>query len=235
MTSAETESTTSVKNRGLRWSHVAWIILATIIVTMGVTYWIVRTYIYASDFKPVVLKQKEVKVLNDKLRKLGFSPQSAGSAQTPGKAPEFDEQGNLRPEKYDESGASREVSFSERELNALLANNTNLARKLAIDLSDELVSAKLLVPVDPEFPLLGGKTLRVTGGLGITYSQSKPIVILRGISIMGVPLPNAWLGGMKNIDLVNEFGASEGFWKSFAEGVEDIRVENGRLKVRLKE
>ncbi|MFA7593574.1 MAG: hypothetical protein WCY26_07530, partial [Thiohalobacteraceae bacterium] len=61
------------------------------------------------------------------------------------------------------------------------------------------------------------------------------VVVLKGVSLMGVPLPNAWIGGLKNIDLVQEFGAEQGFWKAFADGVEDIRVEDGRLKITLKE
>jgi hypothetical protein len=69
----------------------------------------------------------------------------------------------------------------------------------------------------------------------VAYQDSKPIVILKGVSIMGVPLPNAWLGGLKNIDMVNEFGTSEGFWKAFADGVENIHVENDGLKIVLKE
>jgi len=39
---------------------------------------------------------------------------------------------------------------------------------------------------------------------------------------MGVPIPNAWLGGIKNIDLVKEFGADKGFWKTFSDGVENL-------------
>ena len=41
--------------------------------------------------------------------------------------------------------------------------------------------------------------------------------------------------GLKNIDLVGEFGADEGFWKSFSDGVENIQVEDGRIRVRLRE
>jgi hypothetical protein len=106
---------------------------------------------------------------------------------------------------------------------------------LAIDLSDDLVSAKLLLPVDEDFPLLGGKILRVRTGVVFTYDKGKPVVILKGVTIMGVPLPNAWLGGIKNIDLVKEFGADKGFWKTFSDGVEDLKIEEGRLKIKLKE
>lgn len=231
------DTTTTESKSGLRWSHVLWIILATILLTVGATYWAVRTYIYAKDFKPVVLKQKEVAALDKKLKQLGISTateQSSVNKNPSMQSKEFNKDGSLFPEKYTESGAKREVSFTERELNALLANNTELARKLAIDLSDNLMSAKLLVPVDQDFPLLGGKTLRVTGGLEVAYQNDKPIVILKGVSIMGVPVPNAWLGGMKNIDLVKEFSTSEGFWKAFSDGVENIHVEDGQLIIKLK-
>lgn len=228
------ESTTAEPKRGLRWTHVVWIILITILLTATATYWTIRTYVFAKDFKPVVLKQKEQAVLNNKLKVLGYQPATDTRSNTRANAPEFDRDGNLIPEAYSDADAKREVSLSERELNALLANNTDLARKLAIDLSDNLMSAKLLVPVDPEFPVLGGKTLRVTGGLEVAYANSKPSVILKGVSIMGIPIPNAWLGGMKNIDLIQEFGTSEGFWKTFADGVDNIHVEDGRLKIKLK-
>ncbi len=229
---SETSASESQKTKkGFRLSHVLWIILATILLTAGATYWAVRTYVFARDFKPVVLQQDEERLLNSKLKRLGFKPETANSSS----AFEFDENGNLNPEAYSEVGSSREVSFSERELNALLAKNTDLAKKLAIDLSSNLMSAKLLVPVDPDFPVLGGKTLRFTGGLEIAFKNEKPIVILKGVSVMGVPVPNAWLGGMKNIDLVREFSASDGFWKAFSDGVDNIHVEDGRLLIKLKE
>ena len=237
MTINTIENTSASHKRGLRWSHVVWIVIATILLTAGATYWTVRTYVFAKDFKPVVLKQKELVVLNKKLKQLGLAPETSkpdveGNQST--QKNEFDSDGNLVPEAYSEIGSKREVTLTERELNALLAKNTDLARKLAIDLSDNLMSAKLLVPVDQDFPLVGGKTLRVKGGLEVAYQNDKPIVILKGVSIMGVPVPNAWLGGMKNIDLVKEFSTSEGFWKAFSDGVENIHVEDGQLIIKLK-
>jgi hypothetical protein len=211
------------EKRGLGWTHVLLIVLATILVTVGVTYWVLATWVFVKEFKPVQLNAREEQVLNSKLRAIGYD------------VGELDAQGNLKPEPYSEVGAKREVSFSERELNAMLAKNTDLAHKLAIDLSDELVSAKLLIPLEPDFPMLGGKTLRVNAGVEMAYRESRPIVILKGVSIMGVPIPNAWLGNLKNVDLVNEFGADQGFWKSFSEGVDNIRVEEGQMKIKLKE
>ncbi len=220
--------------RGFRGIHILWIVIATILLTAAVTFWVVRTYIYARDFKPVELSAGERQTLNAKLRALGYKPGPESPAETEPKAAETDQQW-LRPERYNEAGAKREVGFSERELNAMVANNRDLARKLSVDLGDDLVSTRLLIPVDPDFPILGGKTLRVSAGVEMAFRDAKPVVILKGVSVMGIPIPNAWLGGLKNIDLISEFGDRSGFWKGLSDGVEHIRVEEGQLKIKLRE
>jgi hypothetical protein len=139
------------------------------------------------------------------------------------------------PEPYVEDPVMRTIVFSEKEVNALIAKNTDLAKKVLIDLSDGLASAKLLLPLNADFPVLGGKTLRVTAGLGIDYSNSRPVIMLKGVSLWGVPLPNAWLGHIKNKDLVKEFGGENGFWKSFADGIEHIEIKDKKLEIKLRE
>jgi len=230
----ETQQIEGSSNKsGFRSIHILWIVLATILVTVAVTFWVVRTYVYAKDFKPVELSIKEQQILNVKLKALGYEPGPDAGTKSVQTRKETNEQW-LRPERYNEAGANREVSFSERELNAMVAKNRDLAQKLAVDMGDDLISARLLVPIDQDFPILGGKTLRVSAGIEMNFRNAKPVVILKGISIMGIPIPNAWLGGLKNIDLISEFGDESGFWKSFAGGVENIQVEEGLLKIKLK-
>ena len=216
------------------------LIVVAVIITVGITILIFKTYFFPSEFKPVTLNPHEEQVLTTKLEKLDSIGADANLhrkdiPKKPSKTDRLNSSATLEPEPYSEKSIKREINFTERELNALLAKNTDLARKLAIDLSDDLVSAKLLVPVDEDFPVFGGKTLRVRTGVLFTYDKGKPVVILKGITVMGVPIPNAWLGGIKNIDLVKEFAADKGFWKTFSDGVEDIKVEEGHLKIKLKE
>jgi len=216
------------EKKGLGWFQVVGIVIAAMLITVAVTLWLVKVYLFPSEFTPVTLNESEQRTLDRKLQYLDSAPppvtgKKGADTQT------------LEPLPYSEVGASREVRFSERELNGLIANNTDLARKVAIDLSDDLISAVILMPMEPDFPVMGGKTLRVRAGVMFTYENERPIVKLRGVSIMGVPLPNAWLGGLKNIDLVREFGGEEGFWQAFADGVAMIRVEDGNLMIRFKE
>ena len=76
-------------------------------------------------------------------------------------------------------GAKREITFSEKELNAMLAKNTDLADKAAIDLADNLASVKMIIPLDPDFPILGGKTLKANAGAELAYANGRPIVYIK--------------------------------------------------------
>ena len=185
---------------------------------------VAHAWLFPSPFEPVRLTVPEQRVLDAKVRRIGFEPSAPREPATP-----------LEPEPYREDPAAREIALTERELNALLAHNTNLAERLAVDLSAGLASAVLLIPMDPEVPVLGGRTVRVTAGVALEYTDRRPRVMLRGISLMGVPLPNAWLGGLKNVDLVEEFGAEPGFWRTFAAGIEGLQIRDGELVLRLAE
>jgi hypothetical protein len=205
------------------------IVLLTIAVSVGTTIWILTQYIFPNRFDPVELTSSEQQTLDAKLSAF------EGFGATLSATPDQQEPDTLQPEKYSEKGSDRQIELSERELNGMLANNTDLAQRLAIDLSHNLASAKLLIPLDPDFPVMGGKTLKLSAGLELAFQNGRAVVILKGVSVMGVPVPNAWLGGMKNVDLVGEFGGSEGFWKAFSEGVENIAVTDGKLLIQLRE
>lgn len=207
----------------LRWPQILLIVLATMVVTAGLSYWLLSNYLFLTEFEPVELNPREQQVLDSKLSAVGLDIQGEGASPA------------LEPEPYSEVGASREVRFNERELNAMLAKNTDLAQRLAIDLSDDLISAKWLLPLEEDFPVMGGKTVRINAGMEFAYRNGEPVVMLKGVSLMGVPIPNAWLGNLKNVDLVREFGGDSGFWQSFADGVEHIQVQDGLLVIKLRE
>ncbi|NLD36055.1 MAG: arginine N-succinyltransferase [Desulfatiglans sp.] len=211
---------------------IALIIFGVVIVTAIVTVWLTMMFLFPKEFRPVKLSEREKITLEQKISRLdttGISDRvGRENKKTKPEKP-------VKPEKYSEEGAAREIRFTEREINGLIANNTDLASRLAIELSDDLASAKLLIPMEPDFPIVGGKTLKITAGLELKYVNGKPVIALRGVSLMGVPMPNAWLGNLKNVDLVKEFGSEAGFWKFFSEGIEYIRVKDGKITVRLRE
>ena len=207
-------------------------VVVAIVISTLVAIGAVYLYLFPATFKPVTLSISEEQVLESKLKQLGSAQRTQVLHQD---REHLKDKEDLQPERYNENNANREIILTERELNAMLAKNTDMANKLAFDLSQDLASAKLLIPIDEDFPLLGGKTLKVTAGLELAYKNEKPIVALRGISLWGVPIPNAWLGNIKHVDLVQEFGGQKGFWAAFADGVEEMEVSEGHLRVKLKE
>ncbi len=219
--------------QGFSGTQVILIVLASVLVTALIAFWLIRTFLFPAQFEPVALTDQEMAVLEQKLERLDASSPPSGLESPESK----DRWGNddMTPQPYREDDANRTVVFSERELNGLIGRDPKLAERVALDLADDLISAKVLVPIDEDFPLMGGRILRIKTGLVFDYADSRPIVKLKGVTLMGVPLPNAWLGGLKNVDLVAEFGGEDGFWKLFAEGVADIEVGDGQLRVRLNE
>ncbi|ABL98739.1 hypothetical protein SHAM105786_09205 [Shewanella amazonensis] len=223
---------TSADKRGFSGAQVLLIILAVMLLTVVTSFVIIRSYIFPSPFTPVTLSAKEEKKLEAKLDTLGWDSQRPSNRDRQGNAQRGDS--DLTPEPYREHDGDRQVTFSEKEVNAMIGRSPEFAERLAIDFSDNLASAKLLIPIPRDFPIMAGETLRVNAGLDIHLDQRRrPVVALVGVSLMGVPLPNAWLGNMKQVNLVSEFGDS-GFWNAFADGVEDIEIREGELYIKLK-
>ncbi len=225
------------KDRKRSGLSIGLIVLSTAVLTSVLTIWIAKAYLFPSAFKPTRLNDTEIQVLETKIKAI-TAPNGKAAGEKSGSDPKYVENKRqnpeLKPEPYSETRAQREINLTERELNGLLARNADLARKMVIDLSDDLASARLLIDLPPDLPLVGGEILRVTAGMELRFAQGKPVVILKGVSLWGVPIPNAWLGGLKNVDLVSEFGIQRGFWQTFSAGVDDIRIREGSLSIRLK-
>jgi hypothetical protein len=230
---AVTASTPSSSRRFNIWQLSTFILLAILLTLSSV--WLLNSVLFPSEFKPVTLNAAEQQLLDRKLETFERLQSKTDRRASRSRPFSHTVDSALKPEPYSEEGASREIRLTEKELNALLAKNTDLATRLAIDLSENLASAKLLVHLDEDFPLLGGNTIKLTAGAELAYATGKPVVKLKGVSVWGVPLPNAWLGGIKNVDLIEEFGQEPGFWQAFADGVEAVEVRQGNLLIKLKE
>ena len=218
--------------------QVMGIVLGIIMISFLLMAWWVKHNIYASPFTPTVLTAKEQQVLDSKLVTLKESAKKDVAVTNKKRR---DQGAPLKPEAYSEAYSDseeclkREISLTEKELNALIANHPDVAQRVAIDLSDDLVSVKLVVPVDEEIPVLGGKTLRLNLGIILSYENERPVVALKGVTLGGIPVPNAWLGNLKNKNLVKEYASHGGFWKLFSDGVADLKVRDGHLLIKLKE
>ncbi len=125
------------------------------------------------------------------------------------------------------------IITSSRDRSSLLSTHKVLRNTyflLSLTLAFSAITHDVMIVSDES-----GKILRARTGIEFSYENQRPVVKLKGVTIMGIPIPNAWLGGLKNIDLVQEFGSADGFWKAFSDGVAAVKVEEGALRLRLHE
>jgi hypothetical protein len=205
--------------------QVAAMLLATVLVVAVLAWWAITRYVLPAELEQVNLSRQEQITLDRKLETLGVRRQPVDGST-------YDYR--VVPEPYSEAGAPREVEITERELNGLFARDPQWQSRMAVDLAPDLVSVTALVPVPEDFPVLPGKSVRVRAGAEFSFNGGRPMLILKGVSVMGVPLPNAWLGNLKNVDLIAESGNEAGFWQAFADGVEYVEVGDGHMLIRLK-
>ena len=122
-------SQTDSKRKRFGWFHILGIVAIVVIIIALLTGWWIKRNIYASQFMPTRLNTEEQQVLNAKLSRL---EESTTEDELSLDTPSSDSDGTLQPAPYSEDEARRELRLSEKELNALLAKNTDLAKKLAI-------------------------------------------------------------------------------------------------------
>ncbi len=124
---------------------------------------------------------------------------------------------------------SKDIILTERELNGLLNQNTTLGESLKFELVTNAIHARLETDLDPDLPILGGKRLKARARFLVGGTAEKPAFVLDDLTVWGISLPNDWLGGLKGQDLLGEaLGGGIG-------GVEEFKVERGKLTIRLAE
>lgn len=180
----------------------------------------------------VTLSADEQAVLEAKLQALTPQTPGPGASRDPDPAdPIVDLDGAqepLVPELYEERDAARELRFTERELNALIARDPDLSGRVAVRLTPGQVSTRVRVDVPADVPLIGGRVLNVRSGVRFETGDRQIRARLVGVSVAGIPLPDAWLGGLKNEDLL----ALEAF-RQLRGGIENIEVRDGELALQL--
>ncbi|MBK1834586.1 hypothetical protein [Roseibacillus ishigakijimensis] len=126
----------------------------------------------------------------------------------------------------------KEIILSERELNGLIHENTQLGDQLKLELAKDAVHARLSLDIPEDFPLMAGKKLKGRARFLVKDASEAPALILEDLTLWGISLPNAWLGDLKGQNLLANLLSSDG---SSLAGVEEISIDAGQLVIRLAE
>jgi hypothetical protein len=97
----------------------------------------------------------------------------------------------------------KELRLTERELNGLLNQNTDLGKTVRLELDTDAINAYVVVPVPKDFPVGGGRTFRARARFRMSLSKDQaPVAMLEDVTVLGLSLPKEWLGGVKGKNLL---------------------------------
>jgi len=203
--------------RGSPWLKVAWVVLILALLLGGLWWWFTR------PIQPVELTAQEKTVVEEKIAAIQQTapPQPAASPAPAGP-----------PEPSYERG-KKEIILTEREINGLLNANTDLGRTVSFQLGTDAVLARIETPLDPDLPLVGGRTFKARARFIVSEGSGQPSFIIDDLTVWGISLPNEWLGGLKGRNLLGEILGTGGTGK--LPGVESFAVRPGQLMIKLAE
>jgi len=170
--------------------------------------------------KPTILTAHEKSTLNQKLEVLSTKP---------GEMPP-----EVEPDRFYTPG-SHTLQLSEREINGLLNENTDLGQKVRLEFGRDAINAYIAAPIPDDVPMVGGKMFRARGRFKLSLAEGQaPVALLEDVTIYGVSLPKAWLGGLKGENLLKDaFGDRNG--DPLIKGVKSLRIQPGAIVLELEE
>jgi len=190
-------------------------LLLAIIATFAILLWWSQRPI-----KPVVLSEAEKTALDHKLQFIGSPPHEAVPEQEPDRI--------YLP-------GTNVVQLTEREINGLLNDNTDLGQKVRLEFGRDAVNAYIAAPIPEDVPIVGGKMFRARGRFRLSLSNdAAPVAMLEDVTVYGVSLPKAWLGGLKGENLLSDvMGERDG--KPLIKGIKSVRLQPGVLLLELEQ
>jgi hypothetical protein len=201
-------------------------LLLLIIATVAITIWWTQRPI-----KPVVLSPKEKATVDEKLRRINDA------------SPRTDVRSNISVQISPPSEATRPgyvpggkvLKLTEREINGLLNQNTDLGKSVRIEFAKNAINAYVVVPIPQDFPIGGGKMFRGRARFGLCLdNRGEPYAILEDVTVFGLSLPKAWLGGLKGENLLGK-AAGERNGQPILRGIKSLHVEPGALVLEVED
>jgi hypothetical protein len=182
----------------------------------GGAYWWFKRHFDARALEPVHLAGEEGRAYEAKLQALA----AAAGGQPDGTPAD-----------------ERTLQVSAREINAFLAER-GLGENIRVELARDLLHVAMIVPIpaDSGLPLLSGANLRLRFSLDAACDpQAGPRFAIRDVRLGGVPLPDAWLGGIKGLNWVDQNLNQDPAVQRFLAGIQSLEVRPEGIRMRLKE
>ena len=216
-------------------------IAATVAIT---SWWLQR------PIKPVVLSASEKATVDEKLQHLNggnasapvhstasttaLAPNRQPKAAAPPPAPAATAEASLGQGRPYVPG-SKVFKLTDREINGLLNANTDLGKSVRLEFAQDAVNAYVAVRIPQDFPIGGGRMFRARGSFRVSLGNGGvPYAVLEDVTVFGVSLPKAWLGGLKGENLISQ-AVGERKESPVLRGIKTLRVEPGALVLEVED
>ncbi len=130
---------------------------------------------------------------------------------------------------------SKVLKLTEREINGLLNQNTDLGKSVRLEFAQDAINAYLAIRIPDDFPVGGGKMFHARGRFRVSVGNGgEPYAILEDVTVFGLSLPKAWLGGIKGENLLGQAMGEHKQWRGI-KGVKSLHVEPGALVLEVED
>lgn len=212
-------------------------LILLLVATVAITVWWIQRPI-----KPVVLSEKEKVEVEKKLEHLngGKSPSYAPAKRAPDdhsplELPAGANSDNPNRQRGTYTPGSKKLILTEREINGLLNQNTDLGNSVRLEFDRDAVNAYVVVPIPKDFPIGGGRMFRARGRFGLSIdSKGAPYASLEDVTVFGLSLPKAWLGGIKGENLLDQATGNRN-GGPVLRGIKSLHVEPGALVLEVED
>jgi hypothetical protein len=199
---------------------LALVTVATVVLTV---WWLQR------PLKPVVLSAAEKAAVEAKLQSLN----DAANASHPSGASAV-AGANVVPDPPYQPGTNV-FTLTDREINGLLNANTEFGQNIRLEFGRDAINAYFAVPIPQDSPIAGGRMIRARGRFSLSLSNgSAPRAVLEDITVFGLSLPKAWLGGLKGENLLSDVMGKEDGAPLFP-GIKNLRLQPGALVIEVQD
>lgn len=130
----------------------------------------------------------------------------------------------------------RTLVITEKEVNAWLAKN-ELGENVQVRFKDGKITGAIILELPEDFPMLAGQKIKASLALVAHLNDASRDLALQvdDVTVGGMPLPNAWVGDIKGMNLVDESARVDPAMEKFLKGIRQFEIQDGLAVVKLNE
>ena len=121
-------------------------------------------------------------------------------------------------------------------VNAWLAKN-ELGENVQVRFKNGKITGAIILELPDDFPVLAGQKIKASLALVAHLNDaSRDLALLvDDVTVGGMPLPNAWVGDIKGLNLVDETAHKDPAMEKFLKGIRQFEIQDGLAVVKLNE